>query len=1130
MSDVQVGSIIAEGNALGECARCGFANPPGMSFCGSCGAPLASICPVCGTSNPPRFRFCGGCGATIARPKAAAPKRPPDVAAAIREAERRQLTVMFCDLVGSTALSLKIDPEELREILRSYQSLCADAIERFGGYIAQYLGDGVLVYFGYPVALENEAERAVRAGLRLIDEMGRFNSGLRDRTGDDMAVRIGIHTGLVVVDEVGGGARRENLALGGTPNIAARLQSLAQPDTIVISAVTQRLVSRHFQCEDLGPAQMRGVSGIGSAWRVLGERTRPRGGHRTRLVGRDAELGVLMERWKHVLEGAGQEILIAGDAGIGKSHLVDDFLDRIRATTHVVLECRCQAYYQSTALFPIIDFIERDLGFTPGQSDEHRLGALRAMLERDALPVEEIMPLFASLLELTYRPDGGAPAGPPEGRREQTRAALIRFILRAVDTSPVVLIIEDLHWADPSTLDLIEQLIPRLRTTRILALFTTRPGFAPPWRREDHTAILDLGRLSHTEAERIVRTVAGKELPAPVVHQIVTRTDGVPLFVEELTRTVIQSGLLEEREDRYILDGPLPPLAIPTTLKDSLEARLDRLAAVKEIAQLGATLGREFTWDILQAVAQLDDATLAAALAQLVDAELIWADGAPPDATYTFKHALIQETAYESLLRSTRQRYHQRIATVLEREFREIVETEPETVAHHYTRAELPGRALPHWLHAGRRALERSANVEAAAHLRGGLALLRLMPPAEERSWVEIEFQAALGTALIATEGYTSPGVHIAYDRARTLCHEVNDTARIAPVLTGLFAYYIVRRELVPATELAIELNALAETVEDDQIELMASVANGVLEFNRGNLSNGRYALEHSLRLYDPQRHAPLVVSFGHDLGVICHAFLSVLLWYQGEVDRGLESSQRALDLAREIRHAHSLALALAFACSLRLGIGDHERAAALAEELLALATEWRFKHWQGDAVLTQACILACNGQGLAAEERIEAAAALFRDRGTGADPQYDIRVARALGAAGRLDEAIRIIEADVSDPQTSGVTRWNTEFYLLLAELLASHPQREPETEVWLKRAIEQANRDGAVFLEMVAAAKLAERMAGRGQVEEARALLGPLYDAITEGRDLPPLRAAAALLARFDESIALRPRGGTH
>jgi class 3 adenylate cyclase/predicted ATPase len=1121
VSEVQTGSTI-EAKALGECARCGFGNPPGMSFCGSCGAPLAAICPTCGTSNPQRFRFCGGCGATIVRSQATASKPAHEVAAAIREAERRQLTVMFCDLVGSTALSLKIDPEELREILRSYQAVCADSIERFGGYIAQYLGDGVLVYFGYPVALENEAERAVRAGLRVLEEMGRLNAALRNRTGDEMAIRIGIHTGLVVVDEVGGGARRENLALGGTPNIAARLQGLAQPDTIVISAVTQRLVARHFNCEDLGPAQLRGVTGIGSAWRVVGERIRPRGGRRTRLVGRDAELGVLLERWQHVLEGSGQQVLITGDAGIGKSHLVDDFLDRVKSTTHVVLECRCQAYYQSTALFPIIDFIERDLGFAPGQGDDNRLNALRAMLERDELPVEEMLPLFASLLELPYSARDETPAGTPEGRRDHTRAALIRFILRAVDTSPVILIIEDLHWADPSTLDLIEQLIPRLRAARIFALFTTRPGFSPSWRREDHTAILDLGRLSHPEAENIVRTVAGKPLPASVVNEIVTRTDGVPLFVEELTKTVLQSGLLEEREDRYVLDGPLPPLAIPATLKDSLEARLDRLAAVKEIAQFGATLGREFSWAILQAVAQLEDATLAAALAQLVDAELIWVDGAPPDATYTFKHALIQETAYESLLRSTRQRYHRRIATVLEREFREIAETEPETLAHHYTRAELPERAVPHWLHAGRRALERSANVEAGAHLRRGLELLRLMPPSEERSWIEIEFQAALGTALISTEGYTSPGVHVAYDRARTLCHEVNDTARIAPVLTGLFAYYIVRRELIPATELAIELNALAETVEDDQIELMASVANGVLEFNRGNLTNGRLALEHSLRLYDPERHAPLVVSFGHDLGVICHSFLSVLLWYQGEVDKGLEASRQAIDLARRIRHAHSLALALAFAGSLRLGLSDNEGAATFAEELLALSTEWGFKHWQGDAVLTQACILACNGQGHAAEERIEAAAVLFRDRGTGADPQYDIRVARALGAAGRLDEGIRLIESDVSDSQTTRVTRWNTEFYLLLAELLANHTEREPETEVWLQRAIEQAKRDGAAFLEMVAAARLAERMAVRGEAEEARALLAPVYARITEGRDSVPLRAAASLLDRLDAAIA--------
>jgi class 3 adenylate cyclase len=595
------------------CPHCEFGNRPGSDFCGACGAPLQVACAACGTHNPPRFRFCGGCGASLESapsPAAAGRLEPPET----EPAERRQLTVMFCDLVGSTALSLALDPEEFREALRSYQTVCAEAIERFDGYVAQYLGDGVLGYFGWPRALENEAERAVRAGLRVVDEMTWLDAQLRPRIGSKLAVRIGIHTGVVVVGEVGAGLRRENLALGGTPNIAARLQALAQPNSVVVSGVTRRLVSRQFQCEDLGDAAASELQGTGSAFRVVGERQRPRGAHRTQLVGRDSELALLRERWDRAAAGEGQAVTIMGDAGIGKSHLIDEFLGGLGDASHVVLEGRCLPYYQNTTLYPFVDMLERDLRQEAGDDPQAMVAALRAMLERDGMDMAESLPLFGALLQLPV-PDARIAT---DSLTERTRAALIRMVLRSADCCPLVLIIEDLHWADASTLELIRALMANAWRGRMLALFTARPEFGPAWQATDSTGTIHLQRLAQPDAERIIERVAGKRLPREVVQHIVSKTDGVPLFVEELCKMVLQSGLLEERSDAWTLTRPLPQFAIPDTLQDWLEARLDRLSTVKEVAQLGAMLGREFSFRVLLAVAHVDEAVVRHSLDQLV--------------------------------------------------------------------------------------------------------------------------------------------------------------------------------------------------------------------------------------------------------------------------------------------------------------------------------------------------------------------------------------------------------------------------------------------------------------------------------------------------------------------------------
>ncbi|MBI3302537.1 MAG: AAA family ATPase, partial [Deltaproteobacteria bacterium] len=704
------------------CARCQHKNPEGAKFCNACGAKLEAACPQCGHVNPPESRFCNECGTALvgrqktkgkqqkanrkttldSRPRTLDSSRLRTPNSELSSGERRQLTVMFCDLVGSTALSAQLDPEELRTVVQEYQAACAAVISRFDGYIAQYLGDGLLVYFGYPVAHEDDAQRAVRAGLEIVSVLQQRNTQVQPVVGathaSPLQVRIGIHTGLVVVGEIGAGARREQLALGETPNIAARVQSIAEPDTVVLSATTHRLVQGLFTYHDLGSRTLKGVSTPIAVYRVLGEsgvqsrfEVAASTGRLTPLVGREEEIGLLLRRWEQVKEGAGQVVLLSGEPGIGKSRLVQTLKEWVAGEVHARVECRCSPYHQNSAFYPVIEHLYRLLQFQREDSPEEKLRKLEVGARR-AVPLQaDTVPLLAALLSLPH-PDGYPhPVLTPQRQKQKTMEALLACLLKETERGPLPSVWEDVHWADPSTLEFLSLLIDQVATARLYLLLTFRPEFRPPWAIRSHLTQITLSRLPRKQVEVMVEKVAGGEvLPAEVVQQLVAKTDGVPLFVEELTKDVGATPA-----------SPFPPLAIPATLQDSLMARLDRLATAKEVAQLGATLGREFTYDLLKAVSPLDEAALQKELAKLVEAELLYQRGLPPQATYIFKHALIQDAAYQSLLKSKRQQVHQQIAQVLAERFAETKETQPELLAHHYTEAGLVEQAIPYWQKAG---------------------------------------------------------------------------------------------------------------------------------------------------------------------------------------------------------------------------------------------------------------------------------------------------------------------------------------------------------------------------------------------------------------------------------------------
>ena len=704
------------------------------------------------------------------------------------EAERRHLTVLFCDLVGSTALTGQLDPEDYREVVRAYHQICAEVLQRFDGYMAQYLGDGVLAYFGYPVAHEDDAQRAVRAGLDLLDACASLNTHPTLPAGDQVAVRLGVHTGLVVMGDVGAGARHEPLALGETPNIAARLQHLAEPNTLVISAATHQLVAGYFRCKALGAHTLPGLAQPIEVYHVLGasgaqSRLEVAATHGlTPLVGRAQEVGLLRACWTRVTEGMGQVVLLGGEAGIGKSRLVHVLKEHVASEGYPWLECQGSPYYQHTTLYPLAELLARRLlHLEPEATAAQKVQQLEEFVVQHGLLPAETVPLFASLLSLPLSAADAPVQVSPEQQRQQTLHALLGLLLRLAAEQPLLLVMEDLHWVDPSTLEWLSLLVDQGPTTRILTLCTYRPDFRPPWAGRSHLTQVTLARLPQHQATALTHQVAqGKALPAEVVAQIVAKTDGVPLFVEELTKTVLESGLLQEQEDHYVLTVPLPPLAIPVTLHDTLLARLDRLGSAKGLAQLGATLGREFAYALLQAVAPWDEETVRRALQQLVEAELLYQRGLPPQATYVFKHALIQEAAYQSLLKRTRQQYHQHIAQVLEAQFPESTATQPELLARHYTESGLQAQALPYWHQAGQRAITRSAYAEACQHLSTGLEVLATVPETPVRHQHELDLLTALNLVWQVTKGYGVPELESGLTRAEALSQQLGDSYSVS--------------------------------------------------------------------------------------------------------------------------------------------------------------------------------------------------------------------------------------------------------------------------------------------------------------------------------------------------------------
>ena len=1062
---------------------------------------------------------------------AAAPEAPSPIPVAAMEpktqdtAERRQVTVMFSDLVGSTALSTRMDPEDLREIISAYQKCVAETVRRFDGFVAKYMGDGVLIYFGYPQAHEDDAERAVRAGLELIAAVAALKSSVSLQT------RVGIATGLVVVgDLIGSGEAQERGIVGETPNLAARLQGVAEPNTVVIAEGTRRLLGNLFELEDLGAKELKGIAGSTRAFaalRVSSAEGRFEALHTTgltALVGREEESELLLRRWSKAKTGEGQVVLLSGEAGIGKSRLTAAMLERLASEPHTRLRYFCSPQHTDSALYPIIGQMERAAGLTHDDKPNARLDKLDVMLARTSTSTQDAA-LFAEMLSLAI--DGRYPALElaPQQRRQRTLEALTGQLAGLASQQPVLMIFEDVHWIDPTSLEALNRTVDRIKTLPALLIVTFRPEFNAPWPERSHVTSVTLNRLGKREAAAIIaRLVGNKELPADVMAEIVERTDGIPLFVEEMTKTVLEAES-EDAARRSVAAVPSPALAVPASLHASLMARLDRLGPAKEVAQIGAAIGREFSHALLAAVVRQPEAELASALDRLIAAGLLFRQGVPPHATYLFKHALVQDAAYGTLLREPRRALHARIAETLESQFAEIAESQPELLARHCTEAGLIERAALLWGKAGQRSLARSALIEGVAQLGKALGQIATLPTTPVLRREEIKLQVALASALFHVKGYTSPETIAAFERADALIEradalgehpEGEDALLRFSVMYGQWTGNFSAGNFARAAEHAKQCLALAEKQTQSAPLLVAHRLMGGTLLISGQFQAARLHLDRAITLYAPEEHRSLATRFGQDIGVATLVYRSLVLCHLGYPESARVDVDEAVKDARDLGQAGTLVYAVGVGALSEIHCGRFRLAEARVEELFALSEKYGLPFWRGFGELLRGCIFVATDRGDHATQLIGSGlSVLAATRMTLFSPFGLTCLARAHAACGRVAEAQNALSKAL-DAVSRTNERWDeAEIHRTAGELAASRPHADPEmSESHFQQSLAIARRQEAKSFELRAATSLARLSRDQGRQDVARELLAPIFGWFTEGFDLPDLMEAKALL----------------
>ncbi|HSL03951.1 MAG TPA: adenylate/guanylate cyclase domain-containing protein [Nitrospiraceae bacterium] len=1040
-------------------------------------------------------------------------------------AERRQLTVVFCDLVDSTVLSRRVDPEDLQEITRRFLDACNQEIGRFNGYVAKYMGDGLLVYFGYPHAHEDDAERAVYAGLAILDTVKVLNHE-NPHPEFSMAARIGIATGQVVVGELmGQDTAKERSVFGETPNLAARLQALAQPNQLIIDPVTKRLAGNEFDFADHGAVSLKGFDKPVQTWQVLSLRLSAsrfessRSSHLTNFVGREQEIALLLGRWREAIDGEGQVVLLCGEAGIGKSRIVHTLCDRLADAQYQTIQFQCSPYHLNTALYPAINCLRQAAGLASQDSAQAQLEKLDVLARESGLENQDTVSLLADLLSIRGEHRNPLLTVSPEKRKNMTLEALVHYLQRMADRTPVLFIMEDAHWIDPTTLDLLTRIIDRIRQMRVLLLITFRPDFKPVWAEYSHVTFLTLSRLPRRQsAELVAAMTGGKGLPLEVQQAILAKTDGVPLYIEALTENVLASGLLTEGNESFTLKGPLKELPIPDSLHALLMERVDRLGPAKEIVQTGAAIGREFTYELLQATVEVPDSQLKNALDHFVASGLISQEGEIPLAKYHFKHALVQEAAYSTLPKKPRRLLHARIAKTLESRFAERIKMEPELLAYHYEEAGLTGPAVEYWHRAARRDAERSANIEALNHFNRALDLLKDLPQGPERNVLELEILLARGVPLLSVKGHASDEVEHNYRRAKDLSQEHSDSVHQFRAIWGLWVFHQVRGQLANSRDLAENLLALANREQSADLLIEAHRILGSSYFFLGRFDDAKTHLLAAKSLDDPNQHRSLALRYAQDPGITAGSYLARTLWILGEVGQAETMAREAIGMARELEHPLTRVFTLVYLCWIYSALRDPNRTLELADEAIALSTQYSFALGLALATASQGWALAENGQEKGLGKLVNGISAI-RVTGAGLNNTFTLALLAEIYLRNhRIEEGLGVIEEAQTLAITGGELFWQAELLRLKGELLLG--QSDPSVqaaEQYFSEALKIAQDQHAKMLELRAATSLARLWRKLNKSDEAKRILHSVYSRFTEGVDNRDMIEAKTVLEQL-------------
>jgi predicted ATPase len=998
-------------------------------------------------------------------------------------------------------------------------------VERNGGFVAKYMGDGVLAYFGYPQAHEHDAERAVRSGLSLVEAVPK----LATAAGSPLQVRVGIATGLVVVgDLIGSGEAQERGVVGETPNLAARLQAIAAPNTVVIAEGTRRLLGNLFELEDLGCAALKGIAGSVRAWAAL--RANPvesrfealHASGLTALVGREEETELLLRRWVRAKSGEGQAVLISGEVGIGKTRLTAALMERLGDEPHTRLRYFCSPQHTDSALYPIIGQMERAAGLVHEHTPQAKLDKLDMVLAQTSGSAQDAA-LFAEMLSLPN--DGRYPALDliPEQRRQRTLEALTAQLAGLANQHPVLMIFEDVHWIDPTSLEALNRTVDRIKTLSVLLIVTFRPDFNAPWMGQSRVTSLTLNRLGEHEAAAIIsRLVGNKGLPADVIAEIVERTDGIPLFVEEMTKAVLEAES-EGASRRTVAAVPSPALAVPASLHASLMARLDRLGPAKEVAQIGAAIGREFSHALLASVVRKPEAELASALNRVVDAGLLFRQGVPPHATYLFKHALVQDAAYGTLLREPRRSLHVRIAEALESQFAEIVESQPELLAHHCTEAGLIDKAAGLWGKAGQRSLQRSALTEAAAQLTRALARFAALQSTAALRREQIKLQVGLANALMHTKGYASPDTKASLNQARSLIERAEalgelpeDPLLLFSVLYGFWAANFVAFNGDAIRELAVQFLALAEKQRATVPLMIGHRLMGTSLLFTGQIAECRSHFDQAIALYDPAEHRQLATRFGQDIELVILSNRTLALWLLGYPEAARTDTEHAFKNAREIGQAAALMYAFSMTSVTNIYCGRYADANAQVDEFVALADEKGASYWKPLGMMYQGFLFSMTGKAPNAVEMITFGIAAHRSTGSTLwITSHLSHLARVYAELEQFEEAWRSIgEAMAAMEKTK--ERWcEAEVHRTAGEIALMSPEPDAaKAEAYFEHALAIARAQQAKSWELRVAMSIARLWRDQGKRQQAHDLLAPVYGWFTEGFDTLDLKEAKALI----------------